>query len=328
VPSFPDLLDLVVERGFDVLHVAAPGPLGVAALAAGHVAGLPVVGAYHTEFGDYAALLTGDRMVGAVVQAALKSFYDRCAVVLAPSATTAAALRERGFGPSPIEVLRNGVDAERFHPGSRNEAVRAGIGDGRVLLLYAGRVGREKGLAALADGYRRLRQRRDDVHLVVVGDGPYRGEMERALGPTASFLGFLHGEALARVVASCDLLLFPSETDTLGRVVIEAQACGVPAVVKTGGPAECLAPGLSGLVVDRGDERAFWEAVVALVDDPARRRAMGRAARGFAEGRAWSAVRSALDEMYLAVARRTPSAADRAAAPAAVPTAGGAPVLA
>jgi glycosyltransferase involved in cell wall biosynthesis len=306
VPSLPDLLDLIADREFDALHVATPGPLGIAALTAAHILGLPVVGGYHTEFGAYARTLANDRMFGDVVETAVRAFYGRCAAIAAPSAATAQSLRARGLPADRILVLGNGVDAERFHPRFREEATRENLGGG-TLLVYAGRVSREKGLPDLADGFRRLRERRSDVRLVVIGDGPFRAEMQSALGNSAVFTGFLHGEAFARMLASCDLFLFPSETDTLGRAVIEAQACGLPAVVKTGGPAECVVPGESGLVVECGNGDSFWEAVERLLDDPERRHAMGLAARRFAEQRSWGTVRSELDALYDSVLATQPS---------------------
>jgi glycosyltransferase involved in cell wall biosynthesis len=129
------------------------------------------------------------------------------------------------------------------------------------------------------------------VHLAIVGDGPYRAEMETMLGDTATFTGFLRGEELARTVASCDLFVFPSTTDTLGRAVLEAQASGIPAVVRdAGGAIECIEPGVSGLAVPPDDDDGFWGAVEAMLDDEAARTGMGEAARRFAAERTWDDV--------------------------------------
>ncbi len=115
------------------------------------------------------------------------------------------------------------MDRELFSLGRRDEGLRKFLdgsssgGGARTLMLYACLVSREKGLERLAAGYMDLRRRRDDVHLVIAGDGPYRGELEAMLGDTAAFTGFLRGEELARTFASCDVFVFPSSTDTLGR---------------------------------------------------------------------------------------------------------------
>lgn len=299
VPSLLDVLDHIAGAGYDVLHIATPGPLGLAALAAGITLGLPIVGAYHTEFGRYAEVLSGDAMVAELVELLVREFYGRCAVVAVPSAATAASLRARGYQIGRFEILKNGVDTDLFRPDRRDEAPRASLGGRRTLILYAGRVSREKGLERLAAGYRALRERRDDVHLVVAGDGPFRADLEAALGDTATFTGFLQGEDLARTIASCDVMAFPSTTDTLGRAVAEAQACGLPAVVfGEGGPRECLIPGVSGYVAAAGDETEFWSRIEELIDDPAARARMGDAARAFALTLSWDNVLDGLIGLY------------------------------
>jgi glycosyltransferase involved in cell wall biosynthesis len=298
VPSLLDVLEHVAEEDYDVLHVATPGPLGLAALVAGVVLSVPVVGAYHTEFGAYAEALSGDAFVAEIVDVAVREFYERCSAVAVPSQATALALRNRGYRIRRFEILKNGVDNELFDPRKRDAALHDSLG-GRTLLLYAGRVSREKGLDRLAAGYLSLRRRRDDVHLVIAGDGPYRAELEALLGETATFTGFLRGEELARVYASCDVFVFPSTTDTLGRAVAEAQASGLPAVVcGIGGPRECIRPGVSGFVVDSGDEEEFLSRIELLLDDAEVRETMALAAREFAAGMSWQAVLDGLIELH------------------------------
>ena len=176
----------------------------------------------------------------------------------------------------------------------------------KKLLLYVGRISKEKGLERLLHGYLDLRSRRRDVHLVVVGDGPYRREMESALGKEATFTGFLRGEALADLFAYCDVFVFPSATDTLGCAVIEAQASGLPVVVyDIGGPKECIRPGESGFAVPFGEEAEFFEKVELLVDDEVMRKRMGRAARAFAATLSWRAVLEGLLEMHLGLRKGT-----------------------
>nr|MBA2713883.1 glycosyltransferase [Rubrobacteraceae bacterium] len=114
VPSFLDVVDHIAKEEYDVLHVATPGPLGLAALVAGLLLGIPVVGAYHTEFGAYARALSGDAFVAVIVELAVREFYERCSVVAVPSQATALALRNRGYRIRSFETLKNGVDGELF----------------------------------------------------------------------------------------------------------------------------------------------------------------------------------------------------------------------
>jgi glycosyltransferase involved in cell wall biosynthesis len=125
-----------------------------------------------------------------------------------------------------------------------------------------------------------------DAELVLVGDGPYRAQMESELKSTrARFLGFKHGPELSRLYASSDLFLFPSITDTLGQVVMESQASGLPVIVTDqGGPKEVVIDGATGFVLPH-DKPDLWVArIVSLaVDEPLRRR-MGAAAHQHMQG--------------------------------------------
>ena len=142
----------------------------------------------------------------------------------------------------------------------------------------------------------------DNVTLVIVGDGPYLTEMQETLrGTPCIFTGYLDGDELAGVYASCDLFVFPSTTDTFGNVVLEAQASGIPVVVtNAGGPRENVLPGETGIVVAADSEIHLLEAVHALLSDPNRLKRMGTAARQYMEGRSFEGAFDKLWEMYQA----------------------------
>jgi glycosyltransferase involved in cell wall biosynthesis len=143
----------------------------------------------------------------------------------------------------------------------------------------------EKNLPLLADAFTRLCASRRDVALALAGDGPFLPELRAKLaGLPAYFLGYQDDRRLAPLYASSDLLVFPSRTDTLGQVVMEAQVSGLPALVAPeGGPKEIVADGVTGLVLP-GAEPARWAAVIGeLLDDAPRRQRMSRAASQRAE---------------------------------------------
>lgn len=158
-------------------------------------------------------------------------------------------------------------------------------------MLYVGRVSVEKNLPMLARVWRRaageLSARGLAAELVVVGDGPYREAMERELAEggvsaTVRFLGFKYGEELRSIYGSCHIFVFPSNTDTLGQVVMESQAAGLPVIVSDmGGPKEIVRDGETGLVLRASDERAWSAAIVGMVGDGERRERMGDAAAAF-----------------------------------------------
>jgi len=187
---------------------------------------------------------------------------------------------ELGLAAARVEALSIGSDTELFTPARRDESIWSGLGVSRtgVKVLYCGRVSVEKNLPLLAriwpEVRRRARTEGVEAELVVVGDGPYRAEMESALsGLGAHFLGYRYGQELATIYASSDCFAFPSTTDTLGQVVLEAQSCGLPAVVSdVGGPAEIIEDGSTGFVLDVENERAWIDRFVELVIDRERRR--------------------------------------------------------
>jgi glycosyltransferase involved in cell wall biosynthesis len=216
----------------------------------------------------------------------MRWFYGQMDRVACPSTATARELRAHGFDADRLVVVGRGVDTRAFSPEHRDEATRrAWYPDRPIKLLYVGRVSEEKNLACLARGFRLLAQGRNDVCLVVVGDGPLRSRLQREVADLpVAFPGVLRGRDLARAYASSDLFVFPSETDTFGVVVIEAQASGLPVVVSgKGGPRDALRDGLTGSVVTPMNPASLAAAVNDLLARPDRLTAMRAAARAHAQ---------------------------------------------
>jgi glycosyltransferase involved in cell wall biosynthesis len=180
-------------------------------------------------------------------------------------------------------------------PDAASQATR-NPGQGRVptttspiRLLYVGRVSIEKNLPLLSKVWSKadalLREKNKSAELIIIGDGPYRAEMESNLaasGARARFLGFRYGPELATFYASSDLFVFPSITDTLGQVVMESQSAGLPVLVTDqGGPKEVVKHGETGLVLRHTHPDEWVDAIVRLVSDADTRARMGRAAHDF-----------------------------------------------
>jgi glycosyltransferase involved in cell wall biosynthesis len=301
-PPVLEILDYCYNEAFTHIHSATPGPLGLAALAVARILKLPIVGTYHTALPQYAHYLTEDASITELIWKYVLWYYDQMDLVYVPSKSTAVELEEKGISAQKIRVFPRGVDTAQFHPAKRNGVLddRCSKGSDVLRLLYVGRISKEKNLEILVNVFRSLSQSSDKVALVVVGDGPYREEMQHELrsAPTV-FTGYLEGEALASIYASCDLFLFPSTTDTFGNVVLEAQASGLPVIVTDcGGPCENIAPGQSGLVVVGNDEKSFLEGVQSLLSDPRRLREMSKAARDYAETRTFDRAFMQTWELY------------------------------
>jgi len=299
-PPFLEMLHHCYHEDYTHLHAATPGPMGLAALAAARLLKLPLFATYHTAIPQYADHLTGDAGLVDFLWKYLLWFYEQADCVFVPSQSTAAELAEKGLRPEKLRLTPRGVDLKRFHPAKRNGFLesRHQLREG-LKILYVGRVSKEKNLPLLVRIFKSLSRQRDDLNLVVVGEGPYYEEMQHELqGTKAIFTGYLTGDDLAAVYASCDLFLFPSTTDTFGNVVLEAQASGIPVIVSdVGGPRENVIPGETGLVV-AATEEGLTRAVLESVADPLRLREMGRAARRYVESRAFADAFTATWEMY------------------------------
>lgn len=296
MPEVQAVLRRFAEQPPLAVHLSTPGPMGLLGLVAAKRAGIPVFGTYHTDFPAYAASLTANPQIEITAWRFMRWFYGQMERVAAPSVDIRRKLIHHGLAPERVEVVGRGVDPQRFSPAHRDPALRASWGAGiRHWLLYVGRLSREKNLPCLAEAFRMLSARRPDVGLVVVGEGPYRAEFEQATqGLPVIFAGLQRGEALARHYASADLFVFPSRTDTLGVVLLEAQASGLPVLVSAdGGPKDCILPRRTGFVVEPMNPTLLARQAEAVLADEQARQFMGR------EARAWGA-RQSLDHSYRA----------------------------
>jgi glycosyltransferase involved in cell wall biosynthesis len=304
---YPPLLEMLrycYEQNFTRIHSATPGPIGLAALAIAKILKLPFCGAYHTQLPQYAQFLTGDAAMEELTWKYVIWYYDQMDAIYAPSESTRRELIDHGIKPEKVLCYPRGIDVQRFTPEKRNGflARRYGVKD-TCALLYVGRVSREKNLDLLVEAYGNLQTLVDQVHLVVVGDGPYLAAMQQALARRpCTFTGVLTGDDLVAAYASADVFVFPSATDTFGNVVLEAQACGLPVIVSDqGGPRENMLPGQTGLMVTANDKEELTTAMQSFVVDAKRRRAMGAAARQYMEERSFDAAFLKMWDLYRTV---------------------------
>jgi glycosyltransferase involved in cell wall biosynthesis/predicted metal-dependent phosphoesterase TrpH len=310
VPSLPAVVETIAEGRYDLVHVASPGPAGLAALLVARATDRPLVASHHTELAAYAGLRSGDAGLEALATMGLAAFYAQAHRVLSPSGASDRALERLGVPAARIGRWDRGVDTRRFSPANRV----AGLLPGEVNVLYAGRLTKEKGAALLAGAFLAAHARDPRLHLCLAGGGPEEEWLRERLGDRATFLGFLHGEELPRVYASADVFLFASRTDTFGQVVLEAQASGLPVVaVAEGGPAELVRDGVTGLLRPP-DAQALAGAVTGLAGDPLRRERVARAALADVAERSWERALDRLAAGYHAAMSTAAGAEARRAA--------------
>ncbi len=294
-------------RRFDLIHTT-DGFFNFARTSA-HVArrtGIPLINSIHTDTPAYAEVFTARTVQRLFGDGPLTRFLlDRLKVhevaretnrryLAAHQAACARVLvskpedfeRARAVRPDDrIGYLRRGIETDLFDPARRDRAwLRAefGIPEDRPLVVFAGRLNRGKTVLRLARAVRARLDAGDDLHLLCAGAGEDRAAILDLLGDRATCPGAVTADRLAKIDACGDIFGFPSEIEVSANVPMEAQAAGLPTLVaEPGGAARAVIDGETGLVLP-GDDAAWADALGVLIADPARRRAMGVAARAHA----------------------------------------------
>jgi len=286
------------QTKYDLIHLATPGSLGIAARIMLTNDPTPKVGCFHTLVAEYASDWAEKSFNGLpqplkksmagfsqnIIWNLLKWFYAKTDLILAPSSAIEKKLKILG---RPIKIFPRGVDTEIFNPSFRNTKGKLPVA------LYVGRLSTEKNLDLLV----KLFKNRTDVKLWLAGAGPYLEALKAQL-PQAKFFGYLKGKKLSQVYANADFFVFPSTTDTFGNVVLEAQASGLPAIVTNiGGPQELVKNKIDGLVV-KPATKEFGSAVDFLIKDEKTRNLMGQQAEMAAGQKSWGKAFGQLLKIY------------------------------
>lgn len=288
----------------NVVHVSSPEFLGHSAVRYAKAHGLPVVASVHTRFDTYLRYYHLG-FIEPVLTTMLRRFYRRCDALVTPSESMAAVLRAQGMNDD-IGIWSRGVEHDIFNPLRRDLAWRRslGISDAEVVIGFFSRLVLEKGIDVFAQAIAELERRGVAPRVLIVGDGPARdGFMAQV--PRAVFTGYLSGTDLARAVASMDVLLFPSVTETFGNVTLEAMACGLPVVgANATGTSGLIEDGVTGRLIEPTDIAGYADAVQRYVEDPSARAAAGAAGGRAAEAYHWDVINEAVAQTYLRVIAR------------------------
>jgi len=261
--SFPpilEFLDHVVRRGYTELILSTPGPVGLTGLLAAKLLGLRVSAIYHTDFPQYARFLSeDDPMMEGIAWNYMHWFYSQMDRVYVNSQNYLERWVEKGMPMEKLTILPRGLETEVFDLRHREPEFWRKRGAQGKVVLYVGRISKEKDLDFLAQVGERMKGD-TSITFAFVGEGPFLAELKKKL-PQAIFTGSLHGKELSAAYASADLFVFPSTTDTYGNVVIEAMASGLPVLVSDqGGPRELLRDAEDGEVVIGGVTE--WEKTI------------------------------------------------------------------
>ncbi|MEJ2150196.1 MAG: glycosyltransferase family 1 protein [Chloroflexota bacterium] len=299
VPPYLNVHEQLEAFQPDLIHLINPVLLGISGQRYAHKVGIPVIASFHTDLGGFAEKW-GLGMFSEPIWGYLRWIHNQADLNVCPSHATAEVLVGQGF--ENVQVWPRGVDTVQYRPEHRDPAWRERLGvDGpdAPLLLYVGRLSVEKRIKWI----RPVLDLLPEARLAIVGDGPERLELEEYFaGTPTTFPGFLRGRDLAQVYASADLFVFPAANETLGNVVLEAMASGLPVVAAgSGGPLDLVSDGETGILFDPDDPQALVEATVRLLHDRALARRYGAAGRLHAEARTWAATLDTLLDYYAAL---------------------------
>ena len=279
----------------DIIHLASPFVLGAAGAFSARQLRIPAVALYQTDVAGFATKYQLSALAFGVWEW-LRTIHNSCQMTLAPSSLTIADLERHHI--KNVRHWGRGVDAVRFHPSKRSESLRKQwdpTGTKRIV-GFVGRLAAEKGvhrLSALND--------REDIQLVIVGDGPERPLLEAQL-PNAVFTGALGGEDLAHAYASLDIFVHAGEFETFCQAIQEAQASGVPTIgPRAGGPVDLIEEGVNGYLLEVDTFIEDLPAAVDAIDSPD----FGVNARASIENKTWEALCQQLMGYYEEVLEST-----------------------
>jgi len=320
LPSYPDLRLAAPLYGRvraaiarfqpHLVHAETEFMIGRLGQLAARSARLPMVSSYHTDFGRYTDAY-GVPWLHRTVTDYLARFHRRAERTYTPSVPARDDLLNMGVGD--VEVWGRGVDVELFHPGKRSTPLRESLGlADKFVFIHVGRLAAEKNVGVVLDAFRQARRLLPEgaVHLLVAGTGPVEPELRRRAPDSVTFLGNLDRQRrLPELYASADAFVFASVTETLGLVVLEAMASGLPVIaVAAGGVVDHLRDGYNGLAVAPGGlttmAEEMTERMVRLYREPVLRRNFSVAARATAETRSWRAELDRLEDSYREVHQR------------------------
>jgi len=279
----------------DVLHLFEPSLLGIGGIYYAQVMHIPLVISYHTNLPAYLSYYRLGFLQSATWKL-MRIRHGRADLNLCTSTPMMEELAEHNI--DRLALWERAVDADRFHPSRRSAEMRSTLSQGepqKPLLLFVGRLCAEKNIGSLRSVLRAI----PDLRLAIVGDGPMRHELEKHFRDTPTyFAGYLRGEALAGAFASSDLFVMPSETETLGLVLLEAMASGCPVVAcRAGGIPDAVEDGVTGFLFNP-EESDLIETVRRVLNDPVERASVRTRARAETERHSWLEATDLLRSQY------------------------------
>ncbi|MEM9090519.1 MAG: glycosyltransferase family 1 protein [Cyanobacteria bacterium P01_F01_bin.53] len=295
----PSMRTAIEDFKPDLIHVVNPAVLGLGGIYYSKSLNVPLVASYHTHLPKYLEHYNLGMLEG-VLWELLKAMHNQAAINLCTSTAMQEELTEHDI--ERVEVWQKGVDTALFRPELRSDEMRSRLSEGNPdapILIYIGRLSAEKEI----DRIKPVLESIPGARLALVGDGPSREDLEKHFaGTPTNFVGYLAGEELGSAYASADAFIFPSRSETLGLVLLEAMAAGCPVVAaNAGGIPDIVTDGVNGFMFDPLDDGGAIAATQKLLGMKAERELLRQNARVEAERWGWEASTRQLERYYLDV---------------------------
>ena len=297
----PAVSDALEEFKPDLIHVVNPAVLGLGGIWLAKTNNIPLIASYHTHLPKYLEHY-GMGMLEPLLWELLKAAHNQALLNLCTSTAMVEELESKGIRRTAL--WQRGVDTQTFKPEFRNQNMRNKLlgkyTDKSSLLIYVGRLSAEKQIERIKPVLEEI----PDACLALVGDGPYRSQLEKIFENTqTNFIGYLAGEELASAYASGDIFLFPSSTETLGLVLLEAMAAGCPVIgANKGGIPDIINDGVNGCLYNpEGDDEgksSLIEATKKILNNSNKKEDMRIEARKEAEKWSWNQATLQLKKYY------------------------------
>ena len=288
----------------DVVHISAPDIAAHQATGWARRTDRPVIASIHTRFETYLPYYHL-QLLEPVLRGLIRSLYRKCDALLVPTESTAAVLRAQDMNRT-ISLWSRGVDRTQFNPARRSLEWRRSVGlaDDDIAIVFLGRIVLEKGLDVFAEACDLLTARGIAHRVLIIGGGPARTWFAERL-PNAIFTGHQVGIDLAGALASGDIFLNASITETFGNVTLEAMACALPVVAAAAtGATNLVRDGETGILVEPGEIKQYADALERYIRDADLRRTHGESGLAFAKTQDWDRINADVENAYYRVIER------------------------
>ncbi|OGH07590.1 MAG: hypothetical protein A2171_00525 [Candidatus Levybacteria bacterium RBG_13_35_9] len=283
---FPDrIFQKVLKIDFDIIHGFSGGSIPSLGLALAKLKRKPYVFTYNTRLTHYTHYVLGGKLIRPkAVEKVVELYCNVCNHVIAPADYVKKELIEFGV-KKPITVIPNGVNTKRFKP-QKSDFLRKKLGIPKEdkIVIYVGRIAKEKSIDFLISTFEKVFRKEKNIHLVIVGDGPERKNLEKLItkhkiSDRVFLIGFVEHKDLGRIYNSADVFVFSSKTETQGMVVLEAMASGLPVLtVKDRVFEEFIQNGVDGFIVEKNGS-VFAKKLMEILEDEDLRKKISANAR-------------------------------------------------